>query len=70
MSIKIAIRTNFMAYAEDFRRINEDWISANFWLEESDIQVLSNPQKYIFDKGSNMISYADRKPYFFTNQSA
>lgn len=39
MSIEIAIRTNSMAYAEDFRRINEDWISANFWLEESDIQV-------------------------------
>jgi hypothetical protein len=52
MSIEIAISTNFMAYAEDFRRINEDWNSANFWLEESDILVLSNPQKYIFDKGS------------------
>jgi hypothetical protein len=37
MSIEIAARTNSMAYAEDFRRINEDWISANFWLEESDI---------------------------------
>jgi len=70
MSIEIPIRTNPMAYAEDFRRINEDWISANFWLEESDIQVLSNPQKYILDKGANMISHADRKPYSFTNQSA
>lgn len=54
MSIEIAIRTNSMAYAEDFRRINEDWISSNFWLEESDIQVLSNPQKYILDKGGNV----------------
>ena len=43
-----------MAYAEDFRRINEDWISANFWLEESDIQVLSDPQKYILDKDGNV----------------
>jgi len=43
-----------MAYAEDFRRINEDWISANFWLEESDIQVLSDPQKYILDNGGNV----------------
>jgi putative acetyltransferase len=54
MSIEIAIRTNSMAYAEDFRRINEDWISANFWLEESDIQVLNDPQKYILDKGGNV----------------
>jgi len=54
MSIEIAVRTNSMAYAEDFRRINEDWISANFWLEESDIQVLSDPQKYILDKGGNV----------------
>lgn len=43
-----------MAYAEDFKRINEDWISTNFWLEESDIQVLNNPQKYILDKGGNV----------------
>jgi len=54
MSIEIAIRTNSMAYAEDFKRINEDWISANFWLEESDIQVLSDPQKYILDKDGNV----------------
>jgi len=63
MSIEIAVRTNSMAYAEDFRRINEDWISANFWLEESDIQVLSNPQKYILDKGGNVfIALLNDKP--------
>lgn len=43
-----------MAYAEDFKRINEDWISTNFWLEASDIQVLNDPQKYILDKGGNV----------------
>jgi GNAT superfamily N-acetyltransferase len=54
MGIEIVTRTNSMAYAEDFKRINEDWISTNFWLEESDIQVLSDPQKYILDKGGNV----------------
>lgn len=43
-----------MAYTRDFKRINEDWISTHFWLEDSDIQVLSNPQKYILDKGGNV----------------
>jgi len=63
MSIEIAIRTNSMAYAEDFKRINEDWISANFWLEESDIQMLSDPQKYILDKGGNVfIALLNGKP--------
>ena len=63
MSIEIAVRTNSMAYAEDFKRINEDWISDNFWLEESDIQVLSDPQKYILDKGGNVfIALLNGKP--------
>jgi putative acetyltransferase len=43
-----------MAYSNDFRRINEEWISTHFWLEESDIQVLNDPQKYILDKGGNI----------------
>jgi len=54
MSVEIIIRTSTMTYANDFRRINEAWISTYFWLEESDIQVLSNPQKYILDKGGNV----------------
>ena len=51
MSVEIVVRTNSMAYAKDFKRINEDWISSNFWLEEADKQVLNDPQKYILDKG-------------------
>ena len=43
-----------MAYAKEFRRINEEWISTNFWLEESDIQILNDPQKYILDRGGNI----------------
>jgi putative acetyltransferase len=51
MSVEIIVRTNSMAYAKDFKRINEDWISSNFWLEEADKLVLNDPQKYILDKG-------------------
>jgi N-acetylglutamate synthase and related acetyltransferases len=54
MGVEIITRTSTMAYAGDFKRINEDWISSNFWLEESDIQVLNDPQKYILDKGGNV----------------
>lgn len=63
MNIEIAVRTNSMAYAEDFKRINEDWISSNFWLESSDIQVFNDPQKYILDKGGNVfIALLNGKP--------
>jgi len=54
MSVEIIVRTNSMAYAREFKRINEDWISSNFWLEDSDIQVLSDPQTYILNKGGNV----------------
>jgi len=54
MSVEIITRSDSMAYAKDFRRINEDWISTCFWLEDSDIQVLNDPQKYILDKGGNI----------------
>jgi len=63
MSIVIDIRTNVMAFAEEFRRLNEEWITDNFWLEESDVQVLNDPQKYILDKGGNVfIALYNTKP--------
>ncbi len=39
------------AYAEDFRRINEAWISRDYVLEEADRKTLENPQAGIIDKG-------------------
>ena len=54
MNVEIIVRTHYMAYAWEFKRINEDWISTHFWLEESDIKVLSDPQKYILDQGGNV----------------
>ena len=63
MSIVIDVRTNVMAFAEEFRSLNEEWITNYFWLEESDIQVLSDPQKYILDKGGNVfIALYNNKP--------
>ena len=54
MSLEVITRSNSMVYAKDFRRINEEWILTHFWLEESDIQIKNDPQKYILDKGGNI----------------
>ncbi len=43
-----------MIFENEFRQLNEDWISTYFVLEESDKQVLENPQQYILDKGGNV----------------
>jgi len=59
MNIVIDVRSHSMAFGEDFKRLNEDWISTYFWLEESDIQVLNDPQKYILDKGGNVFIALD-----------
>jgi len=54
MAIQIIFRSTFMTFEREFRRLNEAWISKYFRLEESDKVVLSNPQKYILDKGGNV----------------
>ena len=59
MNIVIDVRSHFMGFGADFKRLNEDWISTYFWLEESDIQVLNDPQKYILDKGGNVFIALD-----------
>jgi ribosomal protein S18 acetylase RimI-like enzyme len=43
-----------MSFEQEFRQLNEHWISRFFTLEDSDIELLSNPQKYILDKGGNV----------------
>jgi len=63
MNVTIDIRSHNMAFEADFKRLNEDWITTYFWLEDSDIQVLNNPQKYILDKGGNVLfALHDNKP--------
>jgi N-acetylglutamate synthase-like GNAT family acetyltransferase len=51
MSVEIAIIQNTMAFHKDFKRLNEAWISTYFQLEDSDIELLNYPQRYILDKG-------------------
>jgi putative acetyltransferase len=54
MAIQIIFRSTIMTYEREFRQLNEAWISKYFSLEESDKLILSNPQKYILDKGGNV----------------
>lgn len=63
MNIVIVIRSNVMAYARYFKRINESWILKYFRMDETDVLVLDNPQKYILDKGGNVfIALQNNKP--------
>ncbi len=38
-------------YKKAFRDLNEEWITANFKMEESDYKSLDHPQEYIIDRG-------------------
>ncbi|MFW2568136.1 GNAT family N-acetyltransferase [Aliarcobacter butzleri] len=41
-------------YKEDFKKINLWWIGEYFEVEESDIKVLNEPEKYIIDMGGEI----------------
>jgi DNA-binding MarR family transcriptional regulator len=41
-------------YQEAFRRLNEEWITKYFRMEESDYKALDHPQEYIIDKGGHI----------------
>lgn len=41
-------------YADDFKRLNVAWLEKFFVVEKYDEEVLSNPQKYILDKGGDI----------------
>lgn len=38
-------------YAEDFTNLNFEWLEKYFYIEDYDREVLTQPQKYIIDKG-------------------
>ena len=40
-----------MKYANDFKALNEEWISQFFKMERMDYLALDNPKEYILDKG-------------------
>ncbi|WP_103912811.1 GNAT family N-acetyltransferase [Halpernia humi] len=41
-------------YANDFKTLNTAWLEKYFVVEPYDEEVLSNPQKYILEKGGNI----------------
>lgn len=41
-------------YADDFKQLNVAWLEKFFVVEKYDEEVLSNPQKYILDKGGDI----------------
>lgn len=42
-------------YQQDFRDLNEEWISKFFKMEASDYKMLDNPQDYILNKGGHIV---------------
>lgn len=41
-------------YADDFKRLNIEWLEKYFYVEEYDYEVLSNPEKYVLANGGNI----------------
>jgi len=51
---RISIESFKKEYISDFYALNKEWIEESWQLEESDINDLSNPEKYIIDKGGEV----------------
>lgn len=50
------IMTNYNnQYAEDFKRLNLEWIEKYFIVEGHDLEQLGNPEEYIIDKGGEVL---------------
>ena len=41
-------------YAEDFKRLNIEWLEKYFWVEPHDEEVLGKPGKYIIEPGGTI----------------
>ena len=42
-------------YADAFRKLNEEWISTYFKMEDADYKALDHPKQYILDKGGAIL---------------
>lgn len=50
-------------YAEAFRTLNEEWITAHWQIEEADRKVLDHPQEEIIDRGGEiLVALCDGRP--------
>lgn len=57
----LAIRRFSDALADDFYRINAQWIENMYRLEQTDIDVLKNPRERIIGPGGDILFVEDRK---------
>lgn len=42
-------------FAIDFKKINLEWLKADFYVEDYDQKILSNPAKYIISEGGHIL---------------
>ena len=52
--MEIEIIDYLPAYKDDFKRLNLEWISKYFEVEEPDLQQLDHPEEYILAKGGKI----------------
>lgn len=53
--LKVTIIDYENKYANDFAKLNFEWLEKYFYIEEYDKKVLLNPQKYILDDGGHIL---------------
>ncbi len=53
-SFKMNIKTYQPSYAPAFKALNIEWLETYFYVEPYDNEVLSNPEKYIIQKGGHI----------------
>ena len=56
----IAIVSYDARYKNEFKRLNEAWISEYFEMEETDHKVLDHPEQYILDSGGEILFAVER----------
>ncbi len=62
-SEKVRIVPYELKHQEFFKRLNEEWITTYFKMEEADRKALDHPKKYILDEGGHiLIALYDNKP--------
>jgi len=52
---KVKIITYTSKHQEQFKKLNEEWITHYFKIEEADSVALNNPKEYILDKGGHIL---------------
>jgi len=48
-------------YAEDFKKLNIEWLEKYFFVEPKDEEVLGDPEKYIIQPGGNIFFVKDNE---------